>query len=142
MRQHDRRDRLVVRGELALGDPVVREQHLLGMRDHVSLTTSRRLVGADAEQPGMAKLAVHRPLDEGDLHDDLGPHPVRAHARQADGFGERRLRDLERVQPRAEVEQQLRVEAGADLARRRRSRRRRSSRRAARPGRRVRPADR
>ena len=29
---------------------------------------------------------------------------------------ERRLRDLERVEPRAQVEQQLRVEAGADLA--------------------------
>ena len=71
----------------------------------------------DAEQPRMAQLAVHRPLDEGDLHDDLGPHPVRAQARQADapcvngGFG-----DLERVEPRAQVEQQLGVEARADLA--------------------------
>ena len=118
VRQHDRRDRLVVGGELALGDPVVGEQHLLGMRDHdVSLhDLARRLVGADAEQPRMAQLAVHRPLDERDLHDDLGPHPVRAQARQPDGLGERRLRDLERVQPRAQIEQQLRVEAGADLA--------------------------
>ena len=36
-----------------------------------------------AEQPRMAKLAVHRPFDERDLHDDLRPHPVRAQARQA-----------------------------------------------------------
>ena len=63
----------------------------------------------------MAKLAVHRPFDEGDLHDDLGPHPVRAQARQPDGLGERRLRDLERIEPRAQVQQQLRVEARADL---------------------------
>ena len=35
VRQHDRRDRLVVGGELALGDAIVREQHLLRMRDHV-----------------------------------------------------------------------------------------------------------
>ena len=41
VRQHDRRDRLVVRRELALRDPVLREHHLLGMRDHVSFTTSR-----------------------------------------------------------------------------------------------------
>ena len=50
-----------------------------------------------------------------DLHDDLRPHPVRAQARQALGLRERRLRDLERVEPRAQVEQQRRVEAGADL---------------------------
>src|SRR5438132_11998317 len=65
----------------------------------------------------MAKLPVHRPLDESDLHDDLGTHPMRAFARQADRSGERRLRDLERIQPRAEVQQQLRIEARADLAR-------------------------
>ena len=31
----------------------------------------------------MAQLAVHRPLDEGNLDDDLGAHPVCAHARKA-----------------------------------------------------------
>ena len=63
----------------------------------------------------MAKLAVHRPFDEGDLDDDLRTHPMRAHAWQPDGLRERRLRDLERIQPRAEIQQQLRVETGADL---------------------------
>src|SRR6185436_4930000 len=63
----------------------------------------------------MAQLAVRRPFDEGDLDDDLRTHPVRAHARQPDGLGERRLRDLERIEPRAELQQELRVEAGADL---------------------------
>ena len=64
----------------------------------------------------MAQLAVHGPLDECDLHDDLGPHPVRAQARQSRGLRERRLRDLESVEPGTQVEQQLGVEAGADLA--------------------------
>src|SRR5436190_21964358 len=42
MRQHEWRDRLVIRGELALGDSVVREEHLFRVRDHgVSRTTSR-----------------------------------------------------------------------------------------------------
>src|SRR5437867_1854925 len=74
-----------------------------------------RLIGADAQQPRMAKLAVNGPLDERDLHDKLGTYPVRADARQADGFGERRLRDFKAPEPLAEVQQQLRVEAGADL---------------------------
>ena len=89
----------------------------------------------------MPELAVHRPLDERDLHDDLGADPVRAQARQPDALGERRLRDLERIQPRAEVQQQLRVEAGADLPGEDEVVARRSSRRAARRGRRARPAD-
>ena len=113
-----RRDRLVVGGELALRDAVVREQQLLGMRDHGDLShdVARGLVGAEAEQARVAQLAVHRPLDERHLHDDLRPHPVRAHARQPVGLRERRRRDLERVEPRAQVEQELGVEAGADLA--------------------------
>src|SRR2546422_301340 len=64
----------------------------------------------------MAQLAVHRPLDEGDLDDDLGPRPVRAQARQPFRSGEGRLWDLEAIQPRAQIEQELCVEAGADLA--------------------------
>src|SRR5262245_42720796 len=63
----------------------------------------------------MAKLAVRRPLDEGDLHDDLGTYPVRSNERQADSFGERRFRNLESVEPGAEIQQQLRIEACADL---------------------------
>src|SRR4029453_11764576 len=34
VREHDRRDRFVIRRELALGDPIVWKQHLLGVRDH------------------------------------------------------------------------------------------------------------
>src|SRR5262249_39732239 len=50
MWQHERRDGLVIRGELALGDPVVREQDLVRMRNHdISRTTSR------------ADLSVRRP---------------------------------------------------------------------------------
>src|SRR5438128_6168687 len=64
----------------------------------------------------MPELAVHGPLDEGDLHDNLGTHPMRAQARQSFASGERRLLDLETIEPRAQVEQQLRVEPGADLA--------------------------
>ena len=67
VRQHHRRDRFVVGGQLALGDPVVGKQHLLGMRDHALLPARRRaprLVEAHAEQPRMPQLAVHGPLDE------------------------------------------------------------------------------
>src|SRR5262245_13047390 len=40
--EHDGSDRLVIGSQIALGELVVGEQHLLGMRDHVpSLTTSR-----------------------------------------------------------------------------------------------------
>src|SRR5438874_1714435 len=42
VRQQHRRDRFVVRRELAFGDAVLGEQHFLGMRDHgASRTTSR-----------------------------------------------------------------------------------------------------
>ena len=41
---------------------------------------------------------------------------MRAQARQALGLRERRLRNLERVQARAQLEQEGRVEAGADLS--------------------------
>ena len=46
----------------------------------------------------MAKLAVHRPFEEGHLHDDLGADPVPPHARQANRSGEWWFRHLERVQ--------------------------------------------
>ena len=42
MRQHHGRNPLVISGEFAFRNPVIREQDLFGMRDHhVSLTTSR-----------------------------------------------------------------------------------------------------
>ena len=52
-----------------------------------------------------------------DLHDDLGPHPVRTQSRKALRLRERRLVDLDRIEPRAKIEQQPRVEAGANLPR-------------------------
>src|SRR5687767_4637050 len=64
----------------------------------------------------MPELAVHGPLDETDLHDDGRSDPVGAETGKALGLRERRLRDFERVEPRAQVEQQLCVETGADLA--------------------------
>src|SRR5262245_54668714 len=64
----------------------------------------------------MAELAVHRPFDEADLHDDLGPDPVRAQARQAGPFRERRRRELDRVEPGAQIEQEPGVEAGPDFS--------------------------
>src|SRR5690349_3766632 len=71
----------------------------------------------DAEQPRMTKLPMAGPLNESDLDDDLGADPMRAETRQADGFGEGRLRYFERVELLAKLTQQLRVEAGADPAR-------------------------
>ena len=79
--------RLVVGGQLALGDAVVGEQHLLGMGDRHgrSRTTSRGVLSvAQPEQARMAQLAVRRPLDEGRPARRSRPHPVRAQARQAD----------------------------------------------------------
>src|SRR5262245_66632391 len=64
----------------------------------------------------MAKLAISRPFEKGHLDEDLRAHPVGAKARQPLRPGERRRRDLERVQPRPEVEQQSRIETGADLS--------------------------
>src|SRR5262245_4354029 len=77
---------------------------------------ARRLVEANAEEARMAQLAVHRPLDEADLHDDLRPHPVRAQPREALRARERRRGNLERVEPRTEIEQKLGVESCADLS--------------------------
>src|ERR1051326_6105587 len=63
----------------------------------------------------MAQLAVHGPLNEGNLHHDFGLRPMRMNPWQPLGFRERRSRDLELVQPRTQVQKQLRVEAGADF---------------------------
>src|SRR5688500_1207421 len=65
----------------------------------------------------MAQLSMAGPFHEGDLHDDLGAHPMRAQFRQSDGFRERRSLDLKAVQLRAKAQEQLGVEAGSYLAR-------------------------
>src|SRR5687767_10925397 len=75
------------------------------------------LVEADADQARVPQLVVLRPFDERHLHDDLGPHPMRAQARQADGLRERRLCHFECVETPPQIEQELGVETGADLAR-------------------------
>src|SRR4051794_22360829 len=62
----------------------------------------------------MPELAVHRPFDEPDLHDDLGTNPM-AMARQAFAFRERRRLDGQRVETFSEFEQELGVETRADL---------------------------
>ena|ERR1043165_6240306 len=77
---------------------------------------ARIFIVTDAQQSRVTKLVVFRPLNEADLHDDLRAHPVRAQAREADGFGEWRLLDLQCVELAAQVEEQFVVEAGADLA--------------------------
>src|SRR6476620_3893233 len=73
------------------------------------------LVRTKAEQTRVTQLAVHSPLDEGNLDDDLGAHPVCAQAWKADGLREWRFGHLEGVESGAEVQQQLRVEPRADL---------------------------
>ena len=62
----------------------------------------------------MAKLAMPGPLDEACFDDDLRADPVRAQARQSLGPGERCLRDLESVQPRAQIEQELTAAAARE----------------------------
>ena len=70
----------------------------------------------DAQQSRVTKLVVFRPLNEADLHYDLRTDPVSAQAREADGFGEWRVLDLQCVELAAQVKQELRVKADADLA--------------------------
>src|SRR5262245_1610898 len=64
----------------------------------------------------MTQLAVCGPLDKRNLHDDFGSHPVCANARQSFGLRERRVWDLELVQPNTKLQQQFCVEARADFA--------------------------
>ena len=108
------------------------------------ITTSPALLRAPpyrcgAQQPGVAQFAMHRPFDEGHLHDDLGTHPMRPNARQTDGLGKRRLRDLDRIQPCRAVRAAASCRSRCRPCPRRRSPRPRSSPPAARPGRRVPP---
>src|SRR6266850_6494722 len=63
----------------------------------------------------MSQLTVHGPFNKPNLHHNLGTHPVRAQARQSDGFGERRLWNLDHIQLCAQIQQQLRVETSSNL---------------------------
>src|SRR5215475_13562256 len=76
----------------------------------------RGLVAADAEQPGMPELAVHRPLQERGLHHDLGTRPVGAPPGKALALRERRRRELEGIELPAQAAQALRVQPRADFA--------------------------
>lgn len=69
----------------------------------------------------MTQLVVRRPLDEPDVHDDLGPYPVHAQLRQPCGSRERRRGDLDRFETRAKVQQKPCVEARADFSAKSRS---------------------
>src|SRR4051812_8651469 len=65
----------------------------------------------------MAKLLVHGPFDERDLHDDLRDDPMHPDARQSFRASERRPRNFDGVESRAQIEEECRIEARADLAR-------------------------
>src|SRR6516165_7378195 len=75
----------------------------------------RILVGTHAEQTRVPQFAMHGPLDEPYLNDDLRTHPVSL-AGKTFRLRERRLVDGDCVEPFSQVEQELRVEAGADLS--------------------------
>src|SRR5437762_14122968 len=64
----------------------------------------------------MPQLTVLRPFDERYLNDHLRLHPVRPQLRQPLRSRERRLGNLDAVESRAQLEQQLGVESRADLA--------------------------
>src|SRR6185369_345866 len=64
----------------------------------------------------MAKLAVHGPFDKPDLHLDFRPHPVCAHTRQTNSTRERWFLDLQLVELRTQIQQQLRIESGSNLS--------------------------
>src|SRR5215510_8872573 len=77
---------------------------------------AHRLVASDAEESRMPQLAEFRPLDEAGLYHDRGTHPMRAHPRESDRLGERRLWNLQSIEPRTQFPQQLGIESGAKLA--------------------------
>jgi len=64
----------------------------------------------------MTKLAVHGPFDKPDLHLDLRLYPVCSHARQTNCTRERRFLDLQLVELRTKIQQQLRVESSSNLS--------------------------
>ncbi len=64
----------------------------------------------------MPEFVVRCPLDERDLHDDRGLHPVHALLRQSLGARKWRRRDLDRVQRTTELDEERVVEARPDFA--------------------------
>ena len=64
----------------------------------------------------MPELAVHGPLDERGLHDNLRTHPVCAELWQADGLREGRRRQFDGVEAPSQIQQEPGVETRADLA--------------------------
>src|SRR6185503_8381101 len=77
---------------------------------------ARILIVTYSQQPRVTKLVVVGPLDEADLDDYLWLDPMGAQAREADGFGERRLFDFDLIELASQVEEQVSIKAGADLA--------------------------
>jgi CheY-like chemotaxis protein len=65
---------------------------------HVSRDFAGGLVAAQTEQARVSQLAVTGPLHEGDLHHELGLHPVHALARKPGAFAEGWLLLLEGVE--------------------------------------------
>ena len=65
----------------------------------------------------MPQLAVNRPLNKSDLHDDVRPNPVSANARQAGSLGEGRSGDLDPIQTFPQLTQHLRIESGSNFPR-------------------------
>src|SRR5438105_1557794 len=64
----------------------------------------------------MAQLAVYGPLDEGNLRDDFGSHPMCTNSWQPLRFREGRLGNLQLVQARTQVQQQSGVKSGTNFA--------------------------
>src|SRR5215216_5303026 len=64
----------------------------------------------------MTKLPVHGPFDKPNLHLDLRLYPVCSHTRQTNRTRERWFLDLECVELRAQIQQQLRVESSPNLS--------------------------
>ena len=86
------------------------------MRFLLAYDFARVFIVTHTQQSRMTKLVVFGPLNEADLDDDLRADPVSAYAREADGFGEGRLLDLDAIELGAQVVQEFRIKAGADLA--------------------------
>src|SRR5262245_28830614 len=83
---------------------------------HLAHDVARWLGRCDAQEAGVPKLVVPRPFKERDLHDDLGPNPMLTETRQPLRSRERRLRDLECVEPRPELREEPRIETRTNLS--------------------------
>ena len=129
-RQHPVGDRLVITGEVQLGRAVRRKNHSFGMRDgdagdghalairdgcgFVHLHLHRGLVLAQAQEGGVAQLAVLGHFAVAHLGQQFRPHPDRA-----PGVGRafrQRHRPFQRREAAGDVGLRGGVEAGPDLA--------------------------